>query len=132
MKESFNREKRLVPEQDQVKSTKYTSETNKKSRVDLKYRMCTQVEVQANRIDGRVIDKVKKEVILIEMSCPWMENPQMKTEEKMRKYGPLRWEIKQQYSGYKVSQYNIILNVLSGYSKHVRKSIKCLIGGRSY
>ena len=94
--------------------------------------MCTQVEVQTNRIDGRVIDKIKKEVILIDMSYPWMENPQMKMEEKMRKYGPLRWELKQQYSGYKVSQYNIILNVLSGYSKHVRKSIKCLIGNRSY
>ena len=53
-----------------------------------------QVEVRANRIDAQVIDKVKKEVILIEMSCPWMENRQMKTEEKMLKYGPLRWELK--------------------------------------
>ena len=42
-----------------------------------------QVEVRANRIDAQVIDKVKKEVTLIEMSCPWMENRQMKTEEKM-------------------------------------------------
>ncbi|XP_068734403.1 uncharacterized protein [Montipora capricornis] len=41
-----------------------------------------QVEVQANDIDAQVIDKVKK-VILIEMSCPWMENRQMKTDEKM-------------------------------------------------
>ena len=64
-----------------------------------------QVEVRANRIDA---SKVKKEVILIEMSCPWMENRQMKTEEKMRKYGPLRWEHKVQYPGYKVSQHNII------------------------
>ena len=75
----------IVPEKDQVKSTKYTSETIEKFHVDLKYRMCTQVEVQANRIDGRVIDKVKKEVILIETSCPWMGNPQMKTEEKNAK-----------------------------------------------
>ena len=61
-----------------------------------------QVEVRANRIDAQVIDKVKKEV-LIEMSCPWMENRQMKTEEKMSKYGPFRWELKLQYPGCKVS-----------------------------
>ena len=89
-----------------------------------------QVEVRANRIDAQVIDKVKKEVILIEMSCPWMENRQMKAEEKMLMYGPLRWELKLQYPGYKVSQHNIIMDVLGGYSKDVRKSIKCLIGDR--
>ena len=59
-----------------------------------------QVEVRANRIDAPVIDKVKKEVILIEISCPRMKNRQMKTEEKMRKYGPLRWELKLQYRGF--------------------------------
>ena len=89
-----------------------------------------QVEVRANRIDAQVIDKVKKEVMLIEMSCPWMENRQMKMEEKMRNYGPLRWELKLQYPGYKVSQHNIIMDVLGGYSKDVRKSIKCLVGDR--
>ena len=40
-----------------------------------------QVEVRANRIDAQVIDKVKKEVTLIEISCPWIENRQMKTGE---------------------------------------------------
>ena len=89
-----------------------------------------QVEVRANRIDTQVIDKVKKEVMLIKMSCPWMENQQMKMEEKMRKYGPLRWELKLQYPGYKVSQHNIIMDVLGGYSKGGRKSIKCLVGDR--
>ena len=90
-----------------------------------------QVEVRTNRVDAQVIDKVKKEVILIEMSCPWMENRQVKTEKKMRKYGPLRWELKLQYPGYKVSQHNI-MHVLGGYSKDVRKliKIKCLMGDR--
>ena len=66
------------------------------------------------------------------MSCPWMENRQMKTEEKMREYGPLRWELNLQYLGYKVSQHNIIRDVLGGYLKDVKKSIKCLIGDRRY
>ena len=66
------------------------------------------------------------------MSCQlWMENQQMKTEEKMLNYGPLRWELKLQYPGHKVSQQNIIMDVLGGYSKDVKKSIKCLIGDRS-
>ena len=59
-----------------------------------------------------------------------MENRQMKTEEKMRKYSLLRWELKLQYPVYKVSQHNIIMDVLGGYSKDVRKSIKRLIGDR--
>ena len=29
-------------------------------------------EVRANRIDARVVDKQKKKVLLLEMSCPWM------------------------------------------------------------
>ena len=30
-------------------------------------------EVRANRIDARIVDKNAKEVIVIEMSCPWLE-----------------------------------------------------------
>ena len=70
-----------------------------------------QVEVRGNGIDAKVIDKVKKEVILVEMSCPWMENRQMKTEEKMRKCSPLRGELKLRYPRYNVSQHNIIMDV---------------------
>jgi len=31
-------------------------------------------EVRANRIDARVIDKRRKRVLAVEMSCPWMNN----------------------------------------------------------
>ena len=65
------------------------------------------------------------------MSCPWIENREMKTEEKTRKYGPLRWELKLQYPGYKVKQHNIIMDVLGGYSKDVEESVRCLVGQRS-
>ena len=33
----------------------------------------------------------------IEMSCPWISNREKKSEEKTMKYGPLRWELKEQY-----------------------------------
>ena len=31
-------------------------------------------QVKANRIDATVIDKTSKQVRVIEMSCPWLEN----------------------------------------------------------
>ena len=32
------------------------------------------------------------------------------------KYGPMKWELKQRYNGYRVEQYNVIIDVLGGYS----------------
>ena len=74
-------------------------------------------EVRANRIDARIVDKVRKEILLLEMSCPWITNRRTKEEEKTRKYAPLRWELKQQYPGYEIKQVNIIIDVLGGYSE---------------
>ena len=31
-------------------------------------------EIRANRIDARIVDKVRKEILLLEMSCPWITN----------------------------------------------------------
>ena len=47
---------------------------------------------------------VLKRVITLEMSCPWVTNREKKKEEKTTKYGPLRWELKQNYQRYKVKQ----------------------------
>lgn len=33
-----------------------------------------QTEVRTNRIDGRIVDKARKTVTLLEMSCPWVDN----------------------------------------------------------
>ena len=81
-------------------------------------------EVQVNRIDVRMIDKKEEKVILMEMSCPWIDNRIVKAEEKTRKYGFLRLELKKQHPGYKITQYNIIMDVLGGYSEEVRESIQ--------
>ncbi|XP_066027987.1 uncharacterized protein [Pocillopora verrucosa] len=88
-------------------------------------------EVRANRIDARVVDKQKKKVLLLEMSCPWMANRKQKEEEKTSKYAPLRWEIRQQYPHYKIAQYNIIIDVLGGVSRKTLDSIKELVGVRA-
>lgn len=81
-------------------------------------------EARANRIDVRIIDKKEEKVILIEISCPWIDNRVVNTEEKTRKYGPLRLKLKKQYPGYKITQYNLIMDVLGGYLEEVREAYK--------
>ena len=69
-------------------------------------------EVRANRIDARLVSHERKE-------------------EKTLKYGPMMWELKQRYNGYRVEQYNVIIDVLGGYSKHLEKSVRKLLGARA-
>ena len=66
----------------------------------------------------------------MEMSFPWVSNCQKKTSEKTMKYAPLRWELKQKYSGYEISQYNITVDVLGGWSTDVEVAVKELVGRR--
>ena len=87
--------------------------------------------VSANRIDATIVDKGKREVSLIEMSCPCIENREVKAEEKTTKYAPLRVELKERYPGYQVTQYIIIIDVLGGYSREVKQALKKLVGDRS-
>ena len=63
--------------------------------------------VTARKIVATIADKGKREVSIIEMSCPWIDNREVKAEEKTTKYAPLRAELKDRYSGYQVTQYNI-------------------------
>ena len=44
--------------------------------------------VKTNRIDARVVEKERKRVAVIEMSCPWMDNRAMKDAEKTAKLRP--------------------------------------------
>ena len=87
--------------------------------------------VKANRIDATIVDKENKKVSVIEMSCPWVENREEKDAEKTTKYGSLRWELQQRYPDYRVTQFNIIVDVLGGYSRDVTKALKELVGDKS-
>ena len=44
------------------------------------------IEVRANRIDARIVDKEQKRVLAIEMRCPWVDNREVKEMEKTQKY----------------------------------------------
>ena len=64
------------------------------------------------------------------MSCPWIDNPKKKVEEKAIKYGALLLELKQQHPGYKVQQCDVIIDGM-GCSKELEQTMKKLVGARS-
>ena len=39
--------------------------------------------------------------------------------------------IRDRYNGYRVEQYNLIIDVLGGYSKHLEKSMRKVLGARA-
>ena len=53
--------------------------------------------VKSKRVDVRLVDKDKKEVLLMEMTRPWIGNRGKKETEKTTKYAPLRWQMKERY-----------------------------------
>ena len=60
-----------------------------------------------------------------QLKCQLIESKAKKDEEKTLKYGPMMWELKQRYNGnYRVEQYNVIIDVLGGYSKHLENSVR--------
>ena len=44
------------------------------------------IEVRANIVDARIVDKEQKRVFAIEMRCPWVDNCEVKEMEKTQKY----------------------------------------------
>ena len=85
-------------------------------------------ELRANRVDTRIVNNQHKQVIALEMSCPWVSNRDKKTSEKTMKYAPFRWEMKQRCPGYDIAQYNIIIDVLGGWSKDLDATLQKLVG----
>ena len=75
-----------------------------------------------------------KNVWAVEMSCPWIEDREKKSEEKTAKYGPLRFELKKQYPGYDVEQCNIIIiiDVLGVWSRDLDLTMRKPFCSRSY
>ena len=87
--------------------------------------------VRANRVDARIVDHKEKRVLLVEMSCPWVDNRVKKEGEKTEKYGPLPWELTRRYPGYRIVQLNVIMDVLEGWSQDLEAEMKKIFGLRS-
>jgi len=88
-------------------------------------------EMRSNIVDARIVNHKSKQVTTLEMNCPWVNNREKKSEEKTFKYGPLRWELKQQFPGYEVQQHNIIKDALGGWSREMDTTIHEMVGSRS-
>ena len=80
-------------------------------------------ELRANRVDARIVNNQHKQVLALEVSCPWVSNRD-KESEKTTTYAPLRWEMKQRYPGYDIAKYNIIIDVLGGWSKDLDATLQ--------
>ena len=65
-------------------------------------------DMKANRAEDRFVDRKSKKVMAVEMNCPWINNREKKDEEKTLNYDSLRWELKQQFLGCRVEQYNVM------------------------
>ena len=66
----------------------------------------------------------------VEMSCQWINNREKKDDEKTLKYDPFSWELKQQFPGYRVEQYNVIIDVLGGWSRDLDTTMRKMLGPR--
>uniref|UniRef100_A0A6P8IWG3 Uncharacterized protein LOC116305588 n=1 Tax=Actinia tenebrosa TaxID=6105 RepID=A0A6P8IWG3_ACTTE len=86
--------------------------------------------VRSNRVDARFIDHNNKKVLMVEMSCPWVNNREKKDKEKTKKYGALRLELTKQHPGYTILQVNLILDALGGWSKEMEPEMKNIFGAR--
>jgi len=76
-------------------------------------------EMRSNRVDAHIVNHRSKKVTTLEMSCPWV------------KYGPLRWELKQQFPGYEVQQHNIIIDALGGWLREMDTTMHEIVRSRS-
>ena len=88
-------------------------------------------ELQANRTDAKIVNHKSMVVVVLEMSCPWIKNREKKNEEKSVKYGSLRWELQERYPGNSVQQYNIIMDVLGGWSRTMEEGLRKLLGKKT-
>ena len=83
-------------------------------------------------MDARFLDHKTKSVWAVEMSCPWIEHREKKSEEKTAKCEPLQFELKKPYPGYGVEQCNIIIDVVEGWSRDLDLTMTKLFGSRDY
>ena len=75
------------------------------------------------RPDGKLIFQQKRKIVLLEMSVPWIENREAKLIEKEEKYKGVLTNIRLEYPGFQVEQATFIIDVLGGYSSHLKSNI---------
>ena len=80
-------------------------------------------EDKLQRPDGKVTMKQLKKITILEMSVPWIENREKKVVEKEEKYRDIITKLRVENPGYQVEQATFIIDVLGGYSTHLKRNI---------
>ena len=80
-------------------------------------------EDKLQRPDGKIIFKKEKKILILEMSIPWIENREIKIKEKEDKYKDIITKLKIENPGFIVEQATFIIDVLGGYSMHLKWNI---------
>ena len=83
---------------------------------------------QGNRPDVAVFEEQAQEILVVELSCPWVTNTTKKDEEKTAKYEHVPEELKARNPNYTVKQINVIMDVLGGMSMTLGKQLTAVIG----
>ena len=78
------------------------------------------------RPDGKIIRKGVKKIYVLEMSIPWIENRELKLNEKVEKYKSTVQSMKVDNPLFEVQQLTFIVDCLGGYSKSFPDALKTL------
>ena len=83
-------------------------------------------ENQTLRPDGKIILVDTKEIYILEMSVPWLDNRNQKFVDKELKYVNIIQRLKIDYPEYNVKQLTFIMDGLGGYSKELVTNLETL------
>ena len=65
------------------------------------------------------------------MAVPWINNQEIKYQEKIDKYRNVLNKLKLDYPNYEVNQLTFIINVLGGHSKLLHENISKIVKGKA-
>ena len=79
------------------------------------------------RPDAKLRLKKKRQIFMLEMAVPWINNREIKNQEKIDKYRNVLNKLKLDYPNYEVNQLTFMINVLGGHSKHLLENISKIV-----
>ena len=79
------------------------------------------------RPDAKLRLKQERQIFILEIAVPWINNREIKYQEKIDKYRNVLNKLKLVYLNYEVNQLTFIIDVLGGHSKHLRENISKII-----
>ena len=79
------------------------------------------------RPDAKLRLKKERQIFIPEMAVPWINNREIKYQEKIDKYRDVLNKLKLDYPNHEVNQLTFIIDVLGGHSKHPRENISKIV-----